>query len=65
MNNGFASALWNEIRGHDIHTWIWGHSHEGQDWTDEGQHGPIRFVTNQRGYPGEGVPFNPVYVVEV
>ena len=65
MNNGFASDLWDELRNFDIHTWIWGHSHEGTDWTGDGDHGPIRFVTNQRGYPGEDVPFDPERVLEV
>ena len=65
MSAGFASDLWHEIRDHDIHTWIWGHSHEGENWTGTGEHGPIRFVTNQRGYPDEGLPFDPAYMVEV
>jgi len=65
MNNGFASDLWDELRGFDIHTWIWGHSHEGTDWTGDGDHGPISFITNERGDPGEDVPFDPVWVLEV
>ncbi|MEP3639193.1 MAG: hypothetical protein ABJN14_18235 [Paracoccaceae bacterium] len=65
MSAGFASDLWGEIRDHHIHTWIWGHSHEGADWTGRGEHGSIRFVTNQRGYPGEGVTFDQTYVVEI
>lgn len=65
MNNGFACDLWDEIRGFDIHTWIWGHSHEGESLAVEGDHGPIRFVTNQRGYPGEEVEFDPASVLEV
>lgn len=65
MNNGFACDLWDEIRGFDIHTWIWGHSHEGENWTGEGEHGPIRFVSNQRGYPNEACVFNPAYVLDL
>lgn len=65
MNNGFASDLWEKIRGFDVNTWVWGHSHEGESRTIEGDHGPIRFVTNQRGYPGEEVEFDPAYVLEV
>lgn len=65
LSAGFASALWNEIRGHDIHSWIWGHSHEGDNWTGEGDQGLIRFVTNQRGYPGEGTGFDATFVLEV
>lgn len=65
MNNGFASDLWDQIKGFDIDTWIWGHSHEGENWTGKGDHGRIRFVTNQRGYPSEGVSFDPAYILEV
>lgn len=65
MNNGFACDLWDEIRGFDIHTWIWGHSHEGENWTGEGEHGAIRFISNQRGYPSEGVPFDSAYTLKV
>ncbi|WP_238379764.1 hypothetical protein [Celeribacter ethanolicus] len=64
MNNGFACDLWDEIRGLDIHAWIWGHSHEGESRTLEADHGPIRFVTNQRGYPDEEVEFDPAFVLE-
>ncbi|WP_434289637.1 metallophosphoesterase [Celeribacter sp. SCSIO 80788] len=65
MNNGFACDLWDEIRGLDIDTWLWGHSHEGESRTIEGAQGPIRFATNQRGYPGEEVEFDPAFVLEV
>ena len=65
ISAGFASDIWEEIKGDNIHTWIWGHSHEGENWTGEGEHGPIRFVTNQRGYPGEGVAFDPGYMIDV
>lgn len=65
LNNAFACDLWDEIRGFDIHTWIWGHSHEGENWTGAGDHGPIRFVTNQRGYPGEETGFDPSFIVEI
>ena len=65
MNNGFACDLWEGIKAHDVHTWICGHSHEGESWTGAGDHGPIRFVMNQRGYPGEETGFDPSYVVDV
>ncbi len=65
MNNGFACDLWEDIKAHAIHTWICGHSHEGEHWTGAGDHGPIRFVMNQRGYPGEETGFDPSYVVSV
>lgn len=65
MNNGFACDLWPEIKGFDIHSWIWGHSHEGENWEGPGDQGPIQFITNQRGYPGEGVGFDPLFVLEV
>ncbi|WP_371171140.1 metallophosphoesterase [Aliiroseovarius sp. 2305UL8-7] len=65
MNNGFACDLWEEIKAYDIYTWVCGHSHEGENWTGNGDHGSIRFVINQRGYPGEETGFDPSYVVEV
>lgn len=65
LSAGFASDLWDEIKAHDIHSWIWGHSHEGDAWTGQGDHGPIRFITNQRGYPGEETGFDPAFVLEV
>lgn len=65
LSAGFANDLWEEIKAHDVHSWIWGHSHEGETWTGPGGHGPIRFLTNQRGYPGEGTEFNPAFVLEI
>lgn len=65
MNNGFACDLWEDVKAHDIHTWVCGHSHEGENWTGAGDHGPIRFVMNQRGYPGEETGFDPSYAVHV
>lgn len=65
LSAGFASDLWEEIKTHDVHSWIWGHSHEGNAWIGDGDHGPIRFVTNQRGYPGEGAAFDPAFLLEV
>lgn len=65
LSAGFASALWDEIRQFDIHSWIWGHSHEGEAWDGQGDRGLIRFITNQRGYPGEDTLFDPAYVIEV
>lgn len=65
MNNGFACDLWDEIRSYDIHTWVWGHSHEGDSWSGEGEHGDIRFITNQRGYPGEGPCFDAAFMLKV
>ncbi|APX17991.1 serine/threonine protein phosphatase (plasmid) [Phaeobacter inhibens] len=64
-NNGFACDLWDDIKVHDIHTWVCGHSHEGENWTGAGGHGPIRFVTNQRGYPGEETEFDPTLTINV
>lgn len=65
LSAGFASDLWAEIKADDIHSWIWGHSHEGEAWTGAGDHGPIRFLTNQRGYQGEGTSFDPTFLLEV
>lgn len=59
LASGFASDLWGEMRSFDIHTWICGHSHETSCWLGDGEQRPIRFVMNQRGYPGERLAFNP------
>ncbi|MBO9455120.1 metallophosphoesterase [Paracoccus sp. R12_1] len=63
MNAGFASDLWDEIKQFDIHSWICGHSHDNQNRVGDGDHGSIHFVMNARGYPGEGTPFDPAYVL--
>lgn len=65
MNAGFANDLWVEIRGFDIHIWICGHSHEARSWIGNGERGEIRFVMNQRGYPGEEAGFDPKLVINV
>ena len=62
---GFASDLWWQIRNRNVHTWVSGHSHDNADKIIEGKYGPIRFVANARGYPKEGVAFNPDLVIEV
>lgn len=62
---GFASDLWWEIRNRNVHTWVCGHSHDNGDKTLEGKYGPVRFVANARGYPKEGVAFDPDLVIEV
>ncbi|WP_371170026.1 hypothetical protein [Aliiroseovarius sp. 2305UL8-7] len=64
LNNGFAFDLWSEIKQHDIHSWICGHSHETRNWIGDGNKGQIRFVMNQRGYPGEEIGFETEFVVE-
>lgn len=65
LNNGFACDLWDDIKCHDIHTWICGHSHEAQRWIGDGEKGKIRFLMNQRGYPGEETEFDAAFVVEI
>lgn len=41
--------------------WIHGHTHSPFDY----RIGTTRVLCNPRGYPGEGVPFNPKFVVEL
>ena len=67
LTASYASDLWDEIRRHDIQAWICSHTHEGTGWTGEGEHGPIRFVMNQRGYPfgRTGKHFDPAFILEV
>ncbi|BBU58439.1 hypothetical protein KU6B_47040 [Mameliella alba] len=63
MNAGFASDLWDQIKQFDIHTWICGHSHDNRNCVGDGDHGPVHFVMNARGYPNEGAEFDPAYVL--
>jgi Icc-related predicted phosphoesterase len=63
-NGGFASDLAPLIRPHDIRVWLCGHSHDNRSVTLEGFHDDIPFVTNSRGYPGEGATFDPGLVIE-
>lgn len=63
-NAAFASDLWGDIRKRRVSTWLCGHSHDGADITMEGQAGPVRFLTNPRGYPWENAPFDPCLVFE-
>ncbi len=63
LNAGFASDFWDEIKQFDIQTWICGHSHDNRNYVGDGDHGPIHFVMNPRGYPNEGAAFDPTYVI--
>lgn len=65
MNAGYASDLWPQICHHDIHTWVFGHTHDQIDVTLEGEHGPVRFSANPRGYPHEKCPFRTDFVLEI
>jgi predicted phosphohydrolase len=62
---GFASDLWWEIRNRNVHSWVSGHTHDNADKVLQGKYGPVRFVANARGYPKEGVEFDPDLVIEV
>jgi len=65
LSSAFASDLWDEVRMYDIHTWVCGHSHETACWVGEGNHGPVRFVMNQRAYPGERTKFDPRGIIVI
>jgi predicted phosphodiesterase len=65
-NSEIASAFYSDltdiIEEHDIHLWVYGHSHSNVDQTIHG----TRIVSNQAGYPGENVSgFNPKNIIEV
>lgn len=63
--SGYASNLWPDIRHLDIDAWVSGHSHDPVDMRMEGMERDIRFVSNPRGYPNEGLPFDPNFTIEV
>lgn len=66
LNAGFASDLWSEIRRFAVDVWIYGHSHDNIQWTGQGEHGEVRFISNARGYPFEmGNGFDPAFVLEI
>ncbi|EEE36932.1 Ser/Thr protein phosphatase family protein [Rhodobacteraceae bacterium KLH11] len=65
LSSAFASDLWYEVRMQKIHTWVCGHSHESRYWVGESDHGPMRFVLNQRGYPGERTNFDPSRIIAI
>lgn len=64
INGGFASDLARLIQPHDVSVWLSGHSHDNQSATLEGYYDEIRFLTNSRGYPGEGATFDPGFVID-
>ena len=58
----FYSNLDDLITGHDIHLWVFGHTHTNVNTEVDGTH----ILSNQAGYPGENVKhFNPDLVIEV
>lgn len=65
LTAGFASDLWDGIKEFDVHTWICGHSHDNRNCVLDGKYGPVHFVMNARGYPGEGAGFDPTYVLTI
>ena len=62
---GFAADLEDEIQSRKVDYWFFGHSHDNMRMAIPGRHGDIEFLSNSRGYPGEGVSFDPNFVVEV
>ena len=60
----YASDLWSEIAPHKVSAWICGHSHEGQEVVLDGAMGPVAFLNNPRGYPGEATAFDPLRTID-
>lgn len=61
--NGFHSPLERLMDPEKVQLWIYGHTHASLDTVVNG----VRLVSNQQGYPGEGIPggFDPRKVIEV
>lgn len=65
LTPAFCNDLGQEIATRDVAAWIYGHSHENEEFDLEGANGTIRFRSNPRGYPGEQTRFDPLTVIEV
>jgi predicted phosphodiesterase len=62
LSSAFTSDLEELMDGDRVALWIHGHTHHCVDYEMNG----TRVVSNQRGYPNEGISaFNPSFVVEV
>jgi len=60
----YASDLWQRISCRKVDAWISGHSHDCKEASLTGDHGPVAFISNPRGYPGELTRFNPVRILD-
>lgn len=65
LNAAFASDLMPEIRDLNFDVWIYGHSHENNEFDIATETGLKRFISNPRGYPGETTRFDPVRILEL
>ena len=67
LNAAFASDLLEELLPLHFSTWIYGHSHFGQEVTVDSPVGQKKFLTNPRGYPSEHgkTPFDPLRVLDL
>lgn len=61
----YASDLRRDLMDANFDIWLSGHSHGANEVTLDLGSGPRHFVNNQRGYPGEDLPFDPVRVFSV
>jgi hypothetical protein len=50
---------WNDLMGEGVDLWFSGHTHMAMDMMVDG----TRNISNQRGYPGEVIGFNPDLVI--
>ena len=57
LTPAFVSDLRPEITTRRIDAWICGHTHPPIETALDGAHGPIPFLANCRGYPGETTNF--------
>ena len=60
----YASDLWPLIGYHAVDAWISGHSHDNVECVLEGAEGPVAFLSNARGYPGEDTGFQPFRILD-
>ncbi|MCW3782520.1 metallophosphoesterase [Defluviimonas salinarum] len=64
VDGAYASDLWHTVGAFRIDAWIHGHSHDAEEVRLEGAEGPVAFLSNMRGYPGEATRFDPLRVLD-
>jgi len=60
----FSSDLWGKIRQSPVDVWIHGHLHQAREDTLAGDHGPVSFVSNMRGFGAGNGYFSPYRVLD-
>lgn len=65
VSPAYASDLSDFMSGINADIWVFGHTHQPQDVSLDFGRGPVRFVSNPRGYPSEKHAFDPRKVIDL